>query len=83
MKCSIIKINYNNLDCLEKTIQSVFNHTCHNFEYIIIDGVAMDGSVADENDWQMMKSALEYSAQFDIVHIIQKWNRIMEGITHG
>ena len=45
MKCSIIKINYNNLDCLEKTIQSVFNHTCHNFEYIIIDGASNDGTL--------------------------------------
>jgi len=40
--------------------------------------------MADETDWQTMsKAALEYSAQFDIEHISQKWNRMMEGTTHG
>lgn len=40
--------------------------------------------MADETDWQTMSnSALEYSAQFDIEHISQKWNRMMEGTTHG
>jgi len=40
--------------------------------------------MADETDWQTMsKAALDYSAQFDIEHISQKWNRMMEGTTHG
>lgn len=45
MKYSIITINYNNRDGLEKTIQSVINQTCQDFEYIIIDGGSTDGSV--------------------------------------
>lgn len=45
MKYSIITINYNNRDGLEKTIQSVVNQTCRDFEYIIIDGGSTDGSV--------------------------------------
>ena len=45
MKYSIITINYNNRDGLEKTIQSVINQTCQDFEYIIIVGGSTDGSV--------------------------------------
>jgi len=41
---SIITINLNNKDGLEKTIQSVINQTYKNFEYIIIDGGSTDGS---------------------------------------
>lgn len=45
MKISIITINYNNRDGLEKTIQSVVSQTSHDYEYIIIDGGSTDGSV--------------------------------------
>ena len=45
MKFTIITINYNNCDGLEKTIQSVVNQTYQDFEYIIIDGGSIDGSV--------------------------------------
>ena len=45
MKYSIITINYNNCDGLEKTIQSVINQSYQNFEFIIIDGGSTDSSV--------------------------------------
>lgn len=45
MKYSIITINYNNRDGLRRTIESVVNQTCRDFEYIIIDGGSTDGSV--------------------------------------
>lgn len=45
MKLSIITINYNNRNGLEKTIKSVINQSFHDFEYIIIDGGSNDGSV--------------------------------------
>lgn len=44
MKFSIITINYNNRDGLEKTILSVINQTCRDYEFIIIDGGSTDGS---------------------------------------
>lgn len=44
-KFSIITINYNNSRGLRKTIESVVNQTCKDFEYIIIDGGSTDGSV--------------------------------------
>lgn len=45
VKLTIITINYNNLDGLKKTVESVVNQTDRNFEYIVIDGGSTDGSV--------------------------------------
>ena len=44
-KFSIITINYNNLEGLKKTIESVKNQTYQKFEYIVIDGGSYDGSL--------------------------------------
>lgn len=44
MKLSIITINYNNLEGLKKTFDSVFNQSFQDFEYIVIDGGSTDGS---------------------------------------
>ncbi len=45
MQLTIITINYNNAEGLEKTILSVINQTFKDYEYIIIDGGSTDGSV--------------------------------------
>jgi glycosyltransferase involved in cell wall biosynthesis len=45
MKLSIITINKDNAEGLEKTIQSVVEQTFDDFEYIVIDGASSDGSV--------------------------------------
>ena len=44
-KLSIITVNYNNVKGLVDTIESIVNQTNNDFEYIIIDGGSMDGSV--------------------------------------
>lgn len=44
MKLSIITINYNNRDGLQKTIDSVICQTWRDFEWIVIDGGSTDGS---------------------------------------
>lgn len=43
-KISIITINYNNRSGLQKTINSVFEQTFKNYEFIIVDGNSSDGS---------------------------------------
>lgn len=43
MKISIVTINYNNLEGLKKTIESVFSQTFKDVEYIVIDGGSSDG----------------------------------------
>ncbi len=45
MKLSIITINLNNKEGLEKTIKSVVSQTFKDYEFIIIDGISTDGSV--------------------------------------
>lgn len=44
MLISIITINYNNLEGLKKTVNSVFEQSYKDIEYIIIDGDSNDGS---------------------------------------
>lgn len=53
---SIVTINYNNKDGLEKTIKSVLSQSYRGFEYIIIDGGSTDGSI------EVIK---EYASQID------------------
>jgi len=43
-KLSIVTINLNNADGLQKTMESVFAQTFNDYEYIIIDGGSTDGS---------------------------------------
>lgn len=43
-KLSIITINYNNLEGLKRTVESVVSQTWQEFEYIVIDGGSTDGS---------------------------------------
>ncbi len=41
---SIITVNYNGGDSLERTMQSVFQQTYKNYEYIVVDGASKDNS---------------------------------------
>ena len=45
MTLTIITINRNNLNGLEKTVQSVAAQTTADFEYVVVDGGSTDGSV--------------------------------------
>lgn len=44
MRYSIITVNLNNACGLEDTINSVLNQTCHDYEFLIIDGGSSDNS---------------------------------------
>ena len=44
MRISVITINFNNKEGIQKTIDSVLYQTCRDFEWIIIDGGSTDGS---------------------------------------
>ena len=46
MKYSIITVNLNNANGLKETIDSVVNQTCHDYEFLIIDGGSTDDSVS-------------------------------------
>jgi len=49
---SIITINYNNKEGLERTIKSVCSQSYEKFEYIIIDGASNDGSLDVINSYK-------------------------------
>ncbi len=54
MKLSIITINYNHLDGLKRTYESVVGQTWQDFEWIVIDGGSTDGSrefIEEHKDW--------------------------------
>lgn len=61
MKLSIVTINYNNAKGLRKTMESVFAQTCHDFEYIIIDGASTDGSVDVIRVFALQAEGLKFS----------------------
>jgi len=52
LKLSVVTINFNNCEGLEKTIQSVVSQTSPNFEFIIIDGGSSDRSTDVINQYQ-------------------------------
>jgi len=45
-RVSVVTINYNMGDCLEKTITSTIAQTYPNLEYIVVDGASRDTSIA-------------------------------------
>ena len=45
LRLSIITVNLNNVTGLRNTIESVINQSFNEYEYIIIDGGSVDGSV--------------------------------------
>lgn len=52
-KISIITVNLNNLEGLQRTMESVFEQSWQEFEYIVIDGGSTDGSkefIESQND---------------------------------
>lgn len=44
MKFSVVTVTYNAADVIEKTITSVINQSCEDYEYVIIDGGSTDGT---------------------------------------
>lgn len=77
MKLSIITINYNNKDGLQRTIDSVICQTWRNFEWIIIDGGSTDGS----------KDLIEQNNQYLSYWCSEKdkgvYNAMNKGISHA
>ena len=70
---SIITINYNNVDGLKKTADSVIRQRFNNFEWIVIDGGSTDGSV----------SIIEQSARYISYWVSEPDNGIYNAMNKG
>lgn len=72
MKLSIITINYNNLADLKKTIESVFEQTWNDYEYIVIDGGSTDGSLELINSYDNRLSYWVSEPDAGVFHAMNK-----------
>lgn len=77
MRVSIITINYNNLDGLRKTVESVVGQTYHDFEYIIVDGASTDGGA------EYLKDVGSMSYPFVLKWVSEKDSGIYNAMNKG
>lgn len=82
MKLSIITINYNNVEGLQKTLASVATQTYRNIEHIIIDGGSTDGSVDVIKEYEQTIHHTPYSIHLQWVSEPDKgiYNAMNKGI---
>jgi len=82
MKLTIITINYNNDVSLQATMQSVFNQTSQEFEYIVVDGGSIDGSKEIiEKFAEKAKFPMRWISEKDngVYHAMNKGIRMAQG----
>ncbi|OJW75069.1 glycosyltransferase family 2 protein [Spirosoma sp. 48-14] len=78
MKISIITINLNNGDGLQKTIESVVNQNYKDFEYIIIDGGSKDDSIDIINKYRNNITSWVSEKDNGIYHAMNKgWKKAL------
>ena len=81
MKLSIITINRNNAEGLEKTLRSVAAQSFREFEYIVIDGASTDGSVEVIKKYEAQFAHLKWVSEPDrgIYNAMNKGLRMATG----
>lgn len=72
MKLSIITINYNNIEGLRKTIESVLSQSFQDYEWIVIDGGSTDGSRELLEEYQVNISYWVSEKDRGIYHAMNK-----------
>ena len=63
MKVSVVTVTYNAEKVLAKTMESVLAQTCHDYEYLIVDGKSTDGTMDIVRDFQDRVSKGEFGIQ--------------------
>lgn len=79
MKLSVITINYQNVNGLKQTMDSVLKQTFTNFEYIVVDGGSNDGAKELLVDYQSRFSEIGISFHW----ISEKDNGIYHAMNKG
>lgn len=73
MKLSIITINLNNRDGLDKTLRSVISQSTQDFEWIVLDGGSKDGSI----------ELIEKYSKYMSYHVCEPDNGIYNAMNKG
>ena len=81
MKLTIVTINYNNAEGLQKTLASVAEQTYRNIEHIIVDGGSTDGSVDVIREYEQQLH-LTHST-IHILWISERDKGIYNAMNHG
>ncbi|WP_298236996.1 glycosyltransferase family 2 protein [uncultured Algibacter sp.] len=76
---SVITVNYNNKEGLERTIKSVCSQSYRKFEYIIIDGGSNDGSLDVINNFKNDIDYFESKKDNGIYHAMNKGIKVAKG----
>ena len=79
MKLSIITINLNNASGLRKTIESVVSQSSRDFEYIVIDGGSIDGSIEVIKEFETRITYWISEPDNGIYHAMNKGIRAAQG----
>ena len=72
MKLSIITVTYNAAYTIEKTIQSVLNQSCKNYEYLIIDGNSTDDTLFLVKGFENRVSKGEFGIRSDRFRVVSE-----------
>lgn len=86
MKLSIVTINYNNVEGLKKTLDSVANQAYREFEHIIVDGGSSDGSVPVIKSYEerIITNRVNNQTQYPLVSwVSEKDNGIYNAMNKG
>ncbi len=82
MKLSIVTINYNNAEGLERTLNSVLVQTYEGIEHIIVDGGSTDGSV-DVIKRYVQKAKSRESRAKSVIWVSERDNGIYNAMNKG
>jgi glycosyltransferase involved in cell wall biosynthesis len=74
MKVTIITVVFNSVNTINRAIDSVFNQTYNNIEYIIIDGQSIDGTV---------EVITKYNEKRNFIFISEKDNGLYDAMNKG
>jgi len=83
MKISIITVVFNNKDFIESCIKSIFNQTYQNIEYIIIDGVSIDGTLDAIQKYKDKITKILSEPDFGIYDALNKGIKLASGDVVG
>ena len=75
MKVSVITVTYDAEQTLAKTMLSVLGQSCHDFEYLIVDGNSSDGTMTIIRDFESRVSKGEFGIESEQLRWISEPDR--------